>query len=300
MTAELETPRLILQPLSATHADDLFHVLSDAATMRYWHHPPHRESYETTAMIWSLLAPPEACWWAILPRETRRAIGYVGYLGTAVPGMGYILHSDYWRQGYGTEAVSAALEYGFSTLGLNRVELWINNQNIASQRLAYKVGFTQRGQFGQRHPAHETLVFGLRADDWAAETQKSVPNRQREIPIYAVHPILPVQDVAESIAFYRDSLGFNAGYVGGDPPDFAIMSRGEWSSEQVHIQLSKSSELTPVRLFIMMGAYIDRLHDEFRSKGVPITNVPTTQAWGIRDFSIKDNSGHQLTFGANA
>ena len=29
MTVELETPRLILQPLSAKHADDLFPVFSD-------------------------------------------------------------------------------------------------------------------------------------------------------------------------------------------------------------------------------------------------------------------------------
>jgi [ribosomal protein S5]-alanine N-acetyltransferase len=300
MTVELETPRLILQPLSANHADDLFPVLSHEATMLYWHHPPHRELYETSAMIWHMLASPEACWWTVRLRENSRTMGYVGYLGTSIPGMGYILHSDYWRQGYGTEAVTTALEYGFITLGLNRVELWINSRNIASQRLAYKVGFVQRGQFSQGTPTHETLVFGLRADEWAAKFQKSLPNRQREIPIYAVHPVLPVRDVAESLAFYRDQLGFKPGFVGGDPPDFAIMSRGEWSSEQAHIQLSKSSELTPVRLFIMMGPYIDRLHDEYSAKGVTILSAPTTQAWGIRDFSIEDNSGHHITFGANA
>jgi RimJ/RimL family protein N-acetyltransferase/catechol 2,3-dioxygenase-like lactoylglutathione lyase family enzyme len=300
VTAELQTTRLILQPLSAKHADDLFHVLSDEATMRYWHHPPHRESCETTAMIWSMLASEQACWWAILLRENNRAIGYVGYLGTTIPGMGYVLHSKHWRQGYGTEAVNTALEHGFTVLGLNRVELWINNRNVASQRLAYKVGFVQRGQFSQRYPTHETLVFGLRADEWAAKTQKPVPILQRAIPIYAVHPVLPVRDVAESITFYRDCLGFYPGYVSGDPPDFAIMSRGEWSSEQANLQLSKSSELTPVRLFIMMASFIDRLHEEFCENGVTIISTPSTHPWGIRDFSIQDNSGHHITFGANA
>jgi uncharacterized glyoxalase superfamily protein PhnB len=118
--------------------------------------------------------------------------------------------------------------------------------------------------------------------------------------MYAVHPILPVRDVSECITFYRDCLGFTTGFVGEDPPDFAIMSRGEWSSEQAHIQLSQSSEVAPVRLFLMMGPYIDQLHDEYRAKGVTITSVPTTQAWGIRDFSIVDNNGHHITFGANA
>ena len=304
MTAELQTPRLILQPLAANHADDLFHVFSDEATMRYWHHPPHRQSHQTTVMIQHLLASEAACWWAIVLRENNRAIGYVGYLGTTIPGMGYILHSDYWRQGYGTEAVNAALEHGFTVLGLNRVELWINDGNVASQRLAQKVGFTRRGQFSMRyhhHPnPHEKYVYGLRAEEWAEKTQASVPNRQREIPIYGVRPVLPVRDVAESIGFYRDSLDFTLEYISGNPPDFAIMSRGEWSSEKAHVHLSKSSELTPARLFIMIGPYIDRLHDEYRAKGVMITSTPTTQVWGIRDFSIQDNSGHHITFGANA
>lgn len=304
MTVELVTERLVLQPLSPKHADDLFLVFQDEPTMRYWDHPPHRALYETTAMIWRMLAAPEACWWAIMLRENSRAIGYVGYLGTAVPGMGYILHSDYWRQGYGTEAVTAALEHGFTTLGLNRVELWINDENIASQRLAQKVGFARRGQFsmGYQHHAntHEKFVFGLRAEEWAARQQKTPSNMQREIPIFSVHPILPVRDVSASIDFYRDRLGFSTGFVGGDPPDFAIMSRGEWSSEQAHIQLSKSDAPEVVRLFIMIGPYIDRLHDEYSAKGVTITRAPTTQPWGIRDFSIEDNSGHHITFGANA
>jgi uncharacterized glyoxalase superfamily protein PhnB len=88
--------------------------------------------------------------------------------------------------------------------------------------------------------------------------------------------------------------------VGGDPPDFAIMLRGEWSSAQANIQLTQSYDPNIVRLFIMIGPYIDQLYEEYRAKGVTITRTPTTQPWGIRDFSIEDNNGHQITFGANA
>jgi catechol 2,3-dioxygenase-like lactoylglutathione lyase family enzyme len=200
--------------------------------------------------------------------------------------------------------VTAALEYGFTTLGLNRVELWIADENIASQRLAQKLGFQQRGQFyagNDHHPnPHETLVFGLRADEWATRNHKPIANSQREIPFLNVHPILSVNNVSESIKFYRDRLGFNTDYVGGYPPDFAVMSRGEWITQRVHLQLRRSDQPAITHLFIMVGPAIDRLHDEYRANGVRITQAPTTQPWGIRDFSIEDNDGNQIKFGANA
>lgn len=304
MTVELRTPRLILTPLASPHTDDLFRVFQDDATMRYWHHPKHRAPEETAAMIWSLTASPMARWWAVVLRQTNRAVGCVGYLDAAVPGMGYILHSDYWRQGYGTEAAAAALEHGFGSLGYNRVELWIHEANTASQRLAYTLGFSQRGQFYQRYPhaqaPHETLVFGLRADEWSARQQPDAAKPPRAIPFFNVRPILPVQNVPESMAFYRDRLGFSIDYVGGEPPDFAIMSRGEWSTERVIIHLRRSEVPAAVHVYIMLGPYIDRLHDEYRAAGVTITLPPTWQPWGMREFGIEDNSGHQITFGANA
>lgn len=303
MSAALQTPRLVLEPLAQQHAQDLFRVFSSVTTLRYWHHPPHTTVEQTAAMIRDTAASP-ACQWAIILRETSRAIGTTGYLGTPVPGIGYILHQDYWRQGYGTEAANAALEYGFTHLNLNRVELWIDADNVASQRLAQKLGFVQRGQFYGRSPfarvPRETRVFGLRADEWAAQRQHEAPAAERTIPFLAVHPTLPVLNVQDSIAFYRDRLGFAPQYVSGDPPDFAIMARGEWSTEQAHVQLRHSGDVQPQHLFVMIGGYIDRLHEEYRQNDVMITRVPTTQPWGIRDFSIIDNNGHQITFGSVA
>jgi predicted enzyme related to lactoylglutathione lyase len=38
-------------------------------------------------------------------------------------------------------------------------------------------------------------------------------------------PVLDCTDMARSLAFYKDTLGFDA-RVWGDPPDFAILQRG--------------------------------------------------------------------------
>jgi uncharacterized glyoxalase superfamily protein PhnB len=251
-----------------------------------------------------LLYQPDACWWTVFRRDTSQVIGQVGYLGTTVPGMGYIIGADHWRQGYGAEAVNVALRYGFTALRLNRVELWIHEANVASQRLAYKVGFTQRGQFYQRNPhhtePHETLVFGLRADEWAAKSGDLPTNKEREIAFLGINPVIRVANVSETIAFYRDRLGFTQDYVGGEPPDFAILSRGEWSLVRAQIHFVRSDEpvTTAGSLYITVSPPVDRLCDEFRARGVTMIGEPSTQSYGYREFTIEDNNGWRLTFSA--
>ncbi|MCK1998708.1 GNAT family N-acetyltransferase [Psychrobacillus psychrodurans] len=55
--------------------------------------------------------------------------------------MGYSIHNQHWKQGYGLESVLAATEAFFSTLNFHRIELHINADNYPSIRLAEKVGF---------------------------------------------------------------------------------------------------------------------------------------------------------------
>jgi ribosomal-protein-alanine N-acetyltransferase len=61
--------------------------------------------------------------------------------------MGYIIRRDFWGQGLTAEACRAALGYGFDVLGLDRVELWIDTTNYASQRVAQKLNFRVKGAF---------------------------------------------------------------------------------------------------------------------------------------------------------
>ena len=64
------------------------------------------------------------------------------------------------------EAVRAALDYGFANLGIDRVELWIAEDNLRSLRLAERLGFTYRGRFRQKYrhdpDSHEKRVYSLR------------------------------------------------------------------------------------------------------------------------------------------
>jgi ribosomal-protein-alanine N-acetyltransferase len=63
--------------------------------------------------------------------------------------MGYELDSRMWRQGFMSEAVSAALEYGFGPMGLNRVEALVTEGNQRSRGFLEKAGFTLEGTLRQ-------------------------------------------------------------------------------------------------------------------------------------------------------
>lgn len=53
---------------------------------------------------------------------------------------GYTIHNQYWRKGYGKEAVSEALHIAFEHLKFHRIEAHINLDNIPSKKLAESVG----------------------------------------------------------------------------------------------------------------------------------------------------------------
>lgn len=56
--------------------------------------------------------------------------------------IGYWIHSDYKNKGIVTKVVKKLSEYAFQTLKLNRVTIVADVENIASNRVALKNGFT--------------------------------------------------------------------------------------------------------------------------------------------------------------
>ena len=54
--------------------------------------------------------------------------------------IGYRLRPDYWGRGLGTEAAAATRDYGFGELGMTRLISLIQPENIASVRIAEKIG----------------------------------------------------------------------------------------------------------------------------------------------------------------
>ena len=125
-----------------------------------------------------------------------------------------------------------------------------------------------------------------------------------EHELFGLQPILPVRNVAASVAWYRDVLGFDLDFMYGDPPAHARVSGGgpaEHGPIPVRIQLSQPSRyddrpLGRAHLMIHVGVDVDGLYHEYAARGVEVVMEPTSQPWGLREFTIADPDGHLLRF----
>jgi RimJ/RimL family protein N-acetyltransferase len=61
--------------------------------------------------------------------------------------IGYCLNKQFWGKGFATEAATAVMEFGFSTLGLHRIFATCDPKNIASANILKKLGMNLEGHF---------------------------------------------------------------------------------------------------------------------------------------------------------
>lgn len=85
--------------------------------------------------------------------------------------VGYFIVKPFTGNGFATEAARAATKLAFEHFQVSRVELQVVADNIASIRVAEKVGFVREGQFRQNHRKKDgtlvdTLWYGMLVADW--------------------------------------------------------------------------------------------------------------------------------------
>ena len=148
VTKDLYLRRFTEDDLSAitvlfTHQDVVRHTVAGAFTesrTREW----------LASMIRGYSARPYGIW-AVVHRAEDRLVGYCGISEQEIAGIreleiGYRLHPDYWNRGYATQAAVACRDYGFDTLGLQRLISIIRPENIASKRVAEKCGMVRESE----------------------------------------------------------------------------------------------------------------------------------------------------------
>lgn len=299
----LITPRLRLRPLNLAQDQLALHTIyRQSEAMRFMPTPPHAQELQTYQQVQADMRREGAHHWVILLKETDTLIGLVNYLGeTRIPSMGYIIHQDYWGQGIATEACRAVLTYGFRQLGYERMELWIDERNVASQRVAQKLGFGLKGQLRQKYPHrqqyHVMLVWGLLAEEWQKQAASTAPPQ-----LFRTEPVLMTHDVAKTVAFYRDLLGFQVDFLFGT--DHAGVSWGDWSGQGVALQITQmpadyTIEQPMSYLYIFMDSRLDELFKTYQARGVQVVRPPQSYPWGLREFTILDCNGYQLRFGTH-
>ncbi|MGE5222572.1 MAG: GNAT family N-acetyltransferase [Omnitrophica WOR_2 bacterium] len=146
----LETKRLLLRHLMQDDLDDLFALYCNPEITKYIPDAPRNYTDTKEELEWFLNGHPrhpELGLWATVHKETGRFIGRCGLLPWTIEGqqeveVAYALAQDFWGQGLATEAAYGILQYGFEQLHLSRLICLIDPANIASRRVAEKIGMT--------------------------------------------------------------------------------------------------------------------------------------------------------------
>lgn len=150
---ELESSRLRLRKLEERDAAQLFKYWGDDEVVRYMNMSRLESVQDTRDMINLLNGLSESedtLRWGIELKETGTLIGSCGYnvwqLAGACRGeIGYDLGAAYWGRGYMPEALVTMLEFGYSVMGLNRIEALVLPENTASRTMLNKLGFQEEG-----------------------------------------------------------------------------------------------------------------------------------------------------------
>lgn len=143
----LETPRLVLEPQVAAHADEMFSVLSDPAIYAFENAPP--DSAEALRVRYRALearrsADGTQAWlnWVVRLKDGGVAIGYVQatVLPDAAALIAYEFNSAWWGRGLACEAVAAAMRELSQHLGVTRCGAVFKTSNERSRRLLARLG----------------------------------------------------------------------------------------------------------------------------------------------------------------
>jgi ribosomal-protein-alanine N-acetyltransferase len=173
----LRTQRLRLRELESRDTVDMYAMLSDEETVRYYGNEVFQSLAEAESFI--ILRRDDyvrrrEIRWGIARLDDDRIIGSCSFHhfdeGYHRAETGYVLNRAFWGQGIMTEALSTILTYGFGDIGLHRVEAVIDMANERSKHVLLKLGFQYEGNLRQRFVFGGNFLdehyFGLLRDEW--------------------------------------------------------------------------------------------------------------------------------------
>jgi ribosomal-protein-alanine N-acetyltransferase len=154
----IATARLLLRPWRPSDLPLFAEQNADPVVMRFLNGVLTREQSDAyVARVEQHLAEHGFCKWAVEAPGVAPFIGAVGlswvrFTESFTPAVevAWRLHQHYWGHGYATEAARAAIEDGFTRVGLPEIVALTALGNVASMRVMERLGMTRTIEFD--HP----------------------------------------------------------------------------------------------------------------------------------------------------
>jgi RimJ/RimL family protein N-acetyltransferase len=171
----LETERLLLRWLREDDFEQYAKMCRDPEVMRFL-----GGQTLSDIEVWRQMTSFMGHWyfrgygiWAVEEKITGKLVGRIGFLNPiGWPGfeLGWTLSRESWGKGYATEGARRALAYAFTEMGRDHVISLIAPANVASAKVAERLGEKVEGQtelFG-----NEILIYGIGRDQWSKSQSK--------------------------------------------------------------------------------------------------------------------------------
>lgn len=161
--ANFETDNLILRPFAFKDKDDLFAILADSETRQFIYPQVLNSATCQTLLVEGFMRHPLGIW-AIVDREEDCLIGAIRLENInqrkRTSEIGYFLSRKKWKQGLMTEVLTGLVYLSFKHLEMKELTIKTHEENIASQKLAEKVGFSlYRNYKGSDRYSHRTRSY---------------------------------------------------------------------------------------------------------------------------------------------
>lgn len=150
-----ETSRLRLRQLRPGDIDDVATMVADPEQMRFYPRPKTRDEVDGW-LAWNLALYDENGFgtWYLESAVDNAFVGYCGIRPLLLDDqreveLAWHVKKTHWNQGLATEAARASLRIGFDQFALSGLVAIIHPDNVASRRVAEKLGMAEEGSLIQ-------------------------------------------------------------------------------------------------------------------------------------------------------
>ncbi len=114
-------------------------------------------------------------------------------------------------------------------------------------------------------------------------------------PVFShAEPCFPVKDVAETIRYWQEVLGFPNKWTWDDPPALGAVS---WHGAHVQFfQYAGIASLPKEYAVWIRVRHIETLYAMHQQRSANIVAPLEAQAWGMSQYAVRDNNGYYVCF----
>jgi len=168
--------KIILREQLESDVQDFFAYYSNPEVHRYilCRIPQNIDEAKLELRYWQrIYYDGMGAFFAIADASNNKMIGTVGVSGYNSQHrrieLSYDLAQDCWRQGIMSLAIKKVIDFAFAEMPINRIESWVDVNNIASKNLLLKCGFTLEGTVRQHrlhnNKFHDVYFFSFLRQD---------------------------------------------------------------------------------------------------------------------------------------